>query len=66
MKGNHSFGIDVAALVQITQNTAVTGFIDDPENLHNDRVWIFSALNDTVVACVVQPVWLRGCRHLTP
>lgn len=49
MKGNASGGIDVSYLVQVTQNSAATGFVDDTVNMAHDRVWVFSALNDTVV-----------------
>lgn len=38
MKGDRAGGIDVSALVQITQNSALTGFIDDTVNLSNARM----------------------------
>lgn len=45
--------IDVSFLQQIVFNTALTGFADPLENLANSRVWLFSAINDTVVASEV-------------
>lgn len=41
--------ISVDELVAITHSTALSGFIDPPSNLKNDKVWLFSGLNDTVV-----------------
>ena len=43
----------VSELVDITWTTAATGFADDPKNLANDRVWVYSAMNDTIVATSV-------------
>lgn len=41
--------IDVGFLQHIAEATAISGFIDDLSNIANDRIWIMSALNDTVV-----------------
>ena len=41
--------IDVDALVTVTKNTALTGTIDPLSNLADDRVWLFSGTNDSVV-----------------
>lgn len=43
----------VTELVTVTKTTALSGFADDPSNLADDRVWLYSALNDTVVATSV-------------
>jgi Esterase PHB depolymerase len=42
--------IDVAYLQTILFNTALTGFADPLSYLSASRVWLFSAINDTVVA----------------
>lgn len=42
--------IDVGYLYSIMQNTALWGFADPLDGLYDDRVWILSARNDTVVA----------------
>lgn len=47
--------IDIDYLERIVYNTAATGFIDPPEGLSDARVWLYSALNDSVVAPTV--VW---------
>ena len=53
----------VSELVQITKNTALSGFADDPSNLANDRVWLYSALNDTVVATSVVKATEAYCTY---
>lgn len=42
--------IDLSYLLGIAQNTALWGYIDQLNGLSQSRVWIMSALNDTVVA----------------
>jgi hypothetical protein len=42
--------INVNELVTITRSTYLTGTIDNPANMADDKIWAFSALNDTVVA----------------
>jgi poly(3-hydroxybutyrate) depolymerase len=43
--------INVDELVAITDTTyATSGTVDNPTNMANDKVWVFSAMNDTVVA----------------
>lgn len=44
--------ISVDALIEIVYNTARTGTIDDPENLKEDFVYIFSGRNDTVLSFI--------------
>jgi hypothetical protein len=41
--------IAVEELVEITLQTAATGFIDSVSNLANHAVWLYSGTNDTVV-----------------
>ncbi len=41
--------INVDELVLITHTTAASGFIDDPANLKDDAVFLFSGTKDTVV-----------------
>jgi poly(3-hydroxybutyrate) depolymerase len=45
--------INVPYLAQITRNTAMFGFADPVSNLKDDRVWLLSALNDTIVDTTV-------------
>lgn len=42
-------GISVSKLVAITHATALTHTIDNPNNMQNDRVFIFSGTLDTVI-----------------
>ena len=42
--------IIVPELVTITHTTALSGFIDPPSNLKNDRAWLFSGSSDTTVS----------------
>ena len=41
--------IFVPELISITQTTALTGTIDLPGHLRNDKVYLFSGTRDTVV-----------------
>ena len=40
---------DTQTLVALTKTDAGLGYIDDPENMRNDRVYLFSGKDDTVV-----------------
>ncbi len=51
--------IDVQALVDATEYARTTETIDDPKNLHDDRVWIFTGREDTIVL-QVRIGWCRS------
>ena len=46
---NASTPIDVANLVRLTRESAQRDEIDDPVNLHEHRIWLFSGGKDSVV-----------------
>ena len=41
--------INVGNLVDITESTFLSGFVDNPQYMRKDRMWVYSGLNDTVV-----------------
>lgn len=40
---------DTAGLIALTNTDYVNGFIDNPVNLHDDRVYLFSGKDDSVI-----------------
>lgn len=55
--------VPVSELIDITANTVAFGYADDTSNLLRSKVWMMSALNDTVVATDVVEALAQYYRH---